>query len=90
MIDNSGFKLKHVVKEVNIWAKVPLNASILVSIYNLNFIGVGWWVGCVDAFQRKESGYPLRDFASLKPDSWSSSLPGIREGSYGQFNPSTT
>ena len=29
--------------------------------------GAGWsWIGfgCVDAFQRKESGYPLRDFAS--------------------------
>ena len=26
----------------------------------------------------------------LQPDSWSSSLPGIREGSYGQFNPNTT
>ena len=26
----------------------------------------------------------------LLPDSWSSRLPGIREGSYGQFNPNTT
>ena len=61
--------------------------------------GFGWF-GCVGTrFKDPVMGYPIFQrfsplaqggLSPLLPDSWSPRLPGIRERSYGQFNPNIT
>ena len=68
-----------------------------IIIYHTTYLGLVWlcrpWIlRSSDGISHFSGIFPLAQggLNPLQPGSWSSRLPGIREGSYGQFNPNTT
>ena len=84
----------NVEDRIDVQVRIPTQVHYIFFKFSLVLFGLCWpWIlRSNDGISHFSGIFPLAQggLNPLLPDSWSSRLPGIREGSYGQFNPNTT